>query len=183
MRTSEPLVDRGQARRRSWVGTLSQQAAPELLYREEQRPPWWVWLLVLPFCAFVTHRTVISGIAPNAFLVLSWVLGAVLPIALLIASKMITTVTTHHLEVQWVPLWTRDVDLDTIESLEEKKYRPLRDWVGWGIHYSPKLGWVYNVRGTQGVWLRLSDRKPLLVGSRDPSALAGALVDALERRA
>jgi hypothetical protein len=58
-------------------------------------------------------------------------------------------------------------------------YSSLRDYGGWGIRYGSK-GKAYNVSGSRGVRLELSNGKRLLIGSQRPEELSEAVAAALK---
>lgn len=74
-------------------------------------------------------------------------------------------------------LKTRTVPISTVRSARARTYRPLLEYGGWGIKYGLK-GWVYNVRGQEGVQLELNDARPLLIGSQRAEELAEAITSA-----
>ena len=62
---------------------------------------------------------------------------------------------------------------------EARTYRPLLEYGGWGIRYAPfGKGWAYNVHGSQGVQLELTNGKRILIGSQRAEELARAIGEA-----
>ena len=68
----------------------------------------------------------------------------------------------------------RIVDLLDVRAALAVKYRPIRDYGGWGIRIGAK-GWAYNVSGDRGVELEMKDGTLLLIGSQRSEALAAAI--------
>ena len=64
----------------------------------------------------------------------------------------------------------RSVSLNEIISAE-----PVRTGPSWGIHWSPRTGWLYNVSGFDAVLVTLRGGKKLAVGTDEPEALAAAI--------
>lgn len=80
------------------------------------------------------------------------------------------------LSVRFSPLWGTRIPLSDVTSCEPRTYRPILEYGGWGVRYSPfGRGWAYNVSGNRGVHLVLSNGRRVLVGSRRPEALADAI--------
>lgn len=69
---------------------------------------------------------------------------------------------------------TRTIPIAAIEQAYARQYRPLMEYGGWGIRLGLS-GWAYNVRGREGVQLKLKGAKPLLIGSQRAQALADAI--------
>ena len=70
-----------------------------------------------------------------------------------------------------VPLLHRRVSFEEIERLEVVRYRPIREFGGWGIRgWGKKKAWT--ARGDQAVRLHLTDERQLYVGSDVPYRLA-----------
>lgn len=49
---------------------------------------------------------------------------------------------------------------------------------GWGIRYSFRYGWAYNVKGTKGLALEFKDGAKRLVGTQQPAELRAAIEEA-----
>ncbi|MEX2465847.1 MAG: hypothetical protein WD995_02990 [Gemmatimonadota bacterium] len=70
-----------------------------------------------------------------------------------------------------VPVLSRHVRFDEIVALEVVRYRPLREFGGWGIRgWGKKKAWT--ARGDQAVRLQLTDERELYIGSDVPQRLA-----------
>jgi len=131
---------------------------------------WWAFVQQI-----VLHRPFGNNPGPDWMVWLIWVVfGFVMP-ALLFAARLTTRVSAHHLRLVYFPLHSRTIPLDSIKSCETVEYRPLRDFGGWGIRWSSRLGLAYIVGGNQGVRLELAGGKSLLIGSLRAPELANAL--------
>jgi hypothetical protein len=70
-----------------------------------------------------------------------------------------------------VPLLHRRVSFEEIERVEVVKYRPIREFGGWGIRgWGKKKAWT--TRGDQAVRLHLTSDRLLYIGSDVPYRLA-----------
>jgi hypothetical protein len=62
------------------------------------------------------------------------------------------------------------VSVSDIVSAEPAKNGP-----SWGIHWSPRSGWLYNVSGFDAVAVTLRDGKKFMLGTDEAAALAEAI--------
>jgi hypothetical protein len=93
---------------------------------------------------------------------LRWIVGG-------LTARVDTTGILVHLGS--VPLLRRRIAFDEIQSVDVVRYRPIRDFGGWGIRgWGKKKAWT--VRGNQAVRLRLTGERELYIGSEVPHRLA-----------
>ena len=52
---------------------------------------------------------------------------------------------------------------------------PLQTGPSWGIHWSPRLGWLYNVSGYAAVLITLRSGKKFALGTDEPQLLTEAI--------
>jgi hypothetical protein len=163
--------------------------APQPLFREVQRfrQPW-LWALLVAATALTAVRLaqsirgmplVIAGQPVDAA---AWAVAlAVCGLAalLFLAARLETEVWPDALAVRFFPfhLAPRRFPWDRLAAAEAVRYRPIRDYGGWGIRFG-LAGRAYNVRGDRGVMLVFSDGKRLLVGSQRAEELAAAIAAA-----
>jgi len=133
-----------------------------MTFHEEQKfSEWFAVLGILLFLIlFFSLRDELStGIL---FLIL---ITSILPFALILLTKLKTTIDHNGIEVSFFPLvkhkqftWSEDIiDAEVI------KYAPIKDYGGWGLRKSFKNGTAYNVSGNQGIKLLLSNQKLSIV--------------------
>lgn len=65
---------------------------------------------------------------------------------------------------------TKFIPWSEIETVHIRKYKPLREYGGWGWRVGPN-GKAYNVKGNQGLQLLFKDRTALLIGTQKPKEL------------
>ena len=53
---------------------------------------------------------------------------------------------------------------------------PVKNRSAWGVHWSPRLGWLYNVSGFDAVLVTLRDGSKFALGTDEPSALIQAIL-------
>jgi hypothetical protein len=171
---------------------MTQTKSLNLFYREVQqfRQPWlWAVLLCASLSAlYVGAQPFIlkSAIAPesvhNIVLILFGVLfGFGLPLVFY-TTKLITEIRYDGLYISFFPLLfsVEKIPLTKIKSYAIIKYRPLRDYGGWGIRYGPK-GKAFNVSGDRGVQLELVTGEKILMGSLVPEEIVTAIDRAFEQ--
>ena len=166
--------------------------APAVVYREEQTFGWWAyawlglieifswlalyWLLDRPAPAVVEgeHNALISGLFAGSFLCV--------PIMVVIGLfKMTTEVTPSELRVWfgWIPTYRRAVSIASIQRVEVVRYRPLREYGGWGIRVRRNGDRILTARGNLAVRLEMTDGTALLLGSQRPEPLARSIENAI----
>ena len=161
----------------------------DMIFREVQRPRQiWLWAFVLLFAAFmwfICIKQVVLGIpvgdkpAPDAFLVIFWLLfGVGFPLGLF-SLRLVTEVRADGLYLRYVPfhyqyrpfLWRN------IGSYQAIEYNSYKRFGGVGIRINFEGETCYNVGGTKGIELRLINRPEnvVVIGSRDPERLIKAI--------
>jgi len=146
------------------------------VFVEKQRfTQWWVWLFVLLpvfLILLIVLFQLISGqpvgnkpASNTELLVLLFVL---LPLPVLFFTMQLTTrITDAGIEMQYRPILNKAYSWNDIQSAAIKQY----GFVGYGIRYSFKYGWVYNVKGNKGLLLKLQNGKSLIIGTQKPAEL------------
>ncbi len=154
-------------------------------FREVQKfRQWWVWLLVYGAAALTWYSFIQqivlgqpfgSNPGPDWMVWLIWLAcGIGLP-ALFHILKLVVEVRHHSIQIQYVPLLTREIPFEEIESFAVRKYNPIREYGGWGIRGRGRKKKAFNVSGDRGVDLRLRSGEEILIGSQKPEQLAQAL--------
>jgi hypothetical protein len=106
--------------------------------------------------------------------------GVFVPIAialLFLSLKLQTEVRPDGLYFRFFPIHKKyhKFDPEQISEYYTRKYRPLREYGGWGIRYGFKAGKAYNVSGNQGLQLVLKNGNKVLLGTQRPEQLSEAL--------
>jgi hypothetical protein len=157
-----------------------------VLFREVQRfRQLWVWILVfflmgLSWYSFI--QQIVSKIpfgtrpAPDLVVIGMWILfGCVFPI-IAFKTGLITEVRGDGIYIRFIPfhLKFRTMPFEAIQTYEERTYRPLREYGGWGIRVGAG-GKAYNISGNRGVQLVLLSGRKILIGSQKPEELVLAI--------
>jgi hypothetical protein len=155
------------------------------LYVEHQHfQQWWVWLAVLLGAAVCWAAFVVQILMGRPFGDnpgpdwLVWVLLLLIGLGMPLFFRYLrlsVTVYTDQVLVHFRPLRRRAIKFDEILTCIEREYRPIREYGGWGIRWSPSHGMAYNISGHRGVQLELRDGKKLLIGSQRSVELAAAI--------
>lgn len=106
----------------------------------------------------------------------------------LLFGRMTVTIADDALSINYgyICLLKKNIPLSEIKSAEKVRFRPLRDFGGWGIRcgrFNGERTGCYNLRGDEGVLLHLSrdtrvcigKTKLVIIGSRHPVRLAEAI--------
>lgn len=156
------------------------------IFREVQRfRQWWVWLLVL-FVAgmawygfvqqIVLKRPFGNNPAPDAVMIMIWVIFGVLFPAFFCSLKLVTEVRSDGLYVWFFPLQfhSHKISYTEVKTYEIHTYSAMKEYGGYGIRQGKK-GKAYNVSGNRGIQFEFQDGKSMLIGSQKPEEFAQAL--------
>ncbi len=104
---------------------------------------------------------------------------------LLFGSKLATTISTGRLSITFKPFIRKPIVFteDDIERYEIRKYRPIKEYGGWGVKVGVrKFGRAYNVKGKIGLQLYLKNGKTVLLGTQREDAIAYAMKKMMENK-
>jgi hypothetical protein len=158
------------------------------LFREEQAfRRWWLVLIIGGVAALIWWgfvRQIILGEpwgddpAPDWMMVIVWlVVGIGLPFFFFGYMRLIVTVSSDAVIVNFRPFTRRVLPLTDIVAFEARDYRPIREYGGWGIRgYGNRR--AYNVSGDRGVDLKLIDDREVMIGSQRADELERAISEA-----
>ena len=105
-----------------------------------------------------------------------WISVPVLLAAAWLFSSLTVEITDRELRWKFGPgLIRKSVPLAEIVSAA-----PVRTGPSWGIHWSPRLGWLYNVSGWDAVLVTLRSGKKFALGTDEPQILAARLAEAVQ---
>jgi len=168
------------------VSTTMTVSEPDAVhYREVQRvTQLWIWIIVLvptviAWWAFVQQvllsRSFGTNPAPDVAVVIIWVaFGLAFPL-LILAVNLRTEVRSEVVRLRFFPFRSRTIPIGDIRECQARTYRPIGEYCGWGIRWTPGHGCAYTIKGNRGVQLTLADGKRLLIGSDRPEQLAEAI--------
>jgi hypothetical protein len=103
-----------------------------------------------------------------------------LPILLVSAwlfSSLTIEITERELRWRFGPGWIRK----TMPLAEITSAEPVRTGLSWGIHWSPRLGWLYNVSGWDAVLVTLRSGKKFALGTDEPQILTARLAEVIRQ--
>ena len=164
-------------------------------FKEEQyfSNPWfWVFLIVVftasltPTCVALYSGLVLGkpyGENPSSTESLIIILAILVVLYLFVVlmfkkMKLVTEVNQDGFFYSYPPFITksRKIDPDEIAEFKIRKYRPIREYSGWGIRYSWEgSGRAFSVKGKTGLQLYLTNGKKILFGTQRGDALLRAM--------
>ncbi len=167
----------------------------KIYFKEEQYfSNFWFWVFLIvaftaslaPTCVAIYSELVLknpSGENPESAVSLMVILAVLvvvysLVILLFKRMKLVIRITNKGLLFRYPPfiLKYKVVLKEDIEKYEIRKYKPIREYSGWGIRYSwAKSGRAYNVKGNVGLQLYLADGKKILFGTQRGDAILRAM--------
>ncbi len=145
-------------------------------YQHTQRGPW-SFVLLAVVASNLTLAVRLWGNEP------AWASLLLLSVALLMTfmtfcfQSLTTTVSETSLRVHFgpIPLLEKKVLLEDIVSVRPEKSSLLD---GWGVHWTPGKGWIYNMWGFDCLAINLGTRH-FRVGTNDPDQLCEVLERAI----
>ena len=145
-------------------------------YQHTQRGPW-SFVLLAVVASNLTLAVRLLGNEP------AWASWLFLSVALLMTfmtfcfQSLTTTVSETSLRVHFgpIPLLEKKVLLEEIVSVRPEKSSLLD---GWGVHWTPGKGWIYNMWGFDCLAINLGTRH-FRVGTNDPEQLCEVLERAI----
>ena len=106
-----------------------------------------------------------------------WMSVPVLLVCAWLFNSLTIEITGYELRWRFGPgLISKRVPLAEIVSAA-----PVRTGPSWGIHWSPRTGWLYNVSGFDAVSVTLRSGKRFTLGTDEPQALAARLGEVIQQ--
>ena len=165
----------------------------EYIFHEEQSFALWLRLLVALSMIWIVPVSIVQLIKDSSKqgspeilpIILLIVAGIFVPIAiglLFWLLKLETEVRPDGLYVRYFPfhIHFKRFTVDDLSEYYARKYRPIREYGGWGIRCSFGKGKAYNVSGNKGVQLVFRSGKRLLIGSQRADELEEAIRSIME---
>jgi len=159
-----------------------------IIFHEEQKFSLYFTLPVIFIMAFavgasgfslreLVYEQHITNPVPIIVLICVGVIIPVVIVLLFFSLKLETEVRTDGLYFRFFPIHRKyhKFDPEQISEYYPRKYRPLREYGGWGIRYGFRTGRAYNVSGNRGIQLVLKNGNKILIGTRKPDQLTEAL--------
>ena len=139
---------------------------------------WWIQLvLAIPIILFIWAfvQQMIMGVpfGENPMSDFSLLLMGALVFglsALLWTASLKTEYHADGLQYRFFPfhLKTHQLKWSEVKQASLLRYRPIKDYGGWGLRYSFKNGKAFNVSGNLGIRMELKDGKKILFSTQDP---------------
>ena len=104
-------------------------------------------------------------------------LPVLLALALIYFTKLKTEIDDEGIHITFSPymLKKRSYLWEDIASGEIRKYKPLKEYGGWGIKFGLKSGMSYTMRGNMGIQIVTKEGKKVLIGTQKSEEVAGIL--------
>jgi hypothetical protein len=142
-------------------------------FSETQRfRQWWLWLVLILAAAIPGVGIILSDSQQErTSAIIDLIVGVGIPCLIfgcVLSMKLTTRVNSGGVSYQFFPIHLREMTIlwDEIENAEIRKYKPIREYGGWGWRYSSRNGRAFNVAGDVGLQLILKDGKKVLIGTQ-----------------
>jgi len=92
---------------------------------------------------------------------------------ILIALKLNTKINKQGIYFQLFPFQFKynEISWNDVLTIEVRKYKPIREYGGWGYRFSFKNGKAYNISGNMGLQIVLKNGDKILIGTQKPDEL------------
>ena len=129
-----------------------------------------IWILQMLFFVLMTkqvifHKPVGIQISDNVFIAINLL---ILAINLLLNSlKLKTQIEDGGISIKYTPYHLKERILLWHDIIEIRfvKYDGFKEYSGYGLRYSRKMGWCYTISGNFGIRLYLRNGKTILIGT------------------
>lgn len=123
----------------------------------------WLWLLLISINIFFLYNLISSSNFEiiNLFSVL--VLLSVTYFFYRI--KLIYSITEKSIIINFAPFLKKTIQINDIVGISIIKYRPLKDYGGWGIRIKNNIT-AYTIGGNTGILISLKNKEQILIGSK-----------------
>ncbi|MCX7736981.1 MAG: hypothetical protein N2319_09735 [Candidatus Kapabacteria bacterium] len=161
------------------------------LFTEKQliRQPWLIGIvlftciIILAVFGFGFYEQIIVGVPfgtnpmSNNKIIISFIFALIFSIGLpllLFTSNLQTIITNRGIYYKYFPFINkfRVISKENIRNYYIRKYKPIGEYLGWGIRYSLKgNGIAFNTMGNIGLQLELINGKKILFGTQKPDKI------------
>lgn len=152
-------------------------------FKEEQRfNQIWVWAILIAPIVMVISQFAIAFTDREEFktedIIALSSLIVVFTVLIIWFKRMVleTVISAERINIHYKGLFTKkQFPKSKIMKAELVTYDPLWHYGGWGLRYSSKRGWCYNVAGDKGLKLTLSNGKTVMIGTQQPEEIDSVL--------
>jgi len=145
----------------------------------------WMKILIAVITAFFWFATVQQVVfnkpfglnpTPDSVLVILWILIGIFMPLFFYTLRLHTTVFNDSIELRFSPLkiYKREIKVDEIVSFQNRVYKPIKEYGGWGIRIGFRKRAV-SMSGNRGVELILKNGKKFMIGTQKPDELYDAI--------
>ena len=156
----------------------------KISFQEKQRfTQWWIWILIggislIPIVGI--YQQIIKGepFGSKPMPDLGLIIFLLLMIALVVFFRTMylkTEIDEDAIRIKFFPFVTKDYHWKDIATAEVVNYGFVG---GWGIRLGTKYGTVYNVKGNQGLAIRLKNGKKNCIGTQKKDELEAVIAEA-----
>lgn len=152
-------------------------------FKEEQRfNQIWLWAILIAPIVMVISQFAIAFTDREEFktedIIALSSLIVVFTVLIIWFKRMVleTVISAEGINIHYKGLFTKkQFPKSEILKAEIVTYDPLWHYGGWGLRYSSKRGWCYNVAGDKGLKLTLSNGKTVMIGTQQPEEIDSVL--------
>jgi hypothetical protein len=149
-----------------------------MFYEKQQFNRWWIWTMLIVTVIAIGYGILSGKADPSSRYSL---LGGIIVIAvissLLYFTHLETRIDEAGITLRFFPFQRvyYYVKWSEIQSIQLRKYKPIREYGGWGIRFSFTEGKAYTIKGDEGIQLVLNSGKKFLIGTQKTKELRNYL--------
>jgi heme/copper-type cytochrome/quinol oxidase subunit 4 len=149
-----------------------------MFYEKQHFNRWWIWtMLIVTFIAI--GYGILSGKADpsSRYSLLAGIIVIAVISSLLYFTHLETRIDEAGITLRFFPFQRvyYYVKWSEIKSIQLRKYKPIREYGGWGIRFSFTEGKAYTIKGDEGIQLVLNSGKKFLIGTQKTKELRNYL--------
>lgn len=90
-------------------------------------------------------------------------------IILLVLTRLKTTINNNGIYIKFFPIYAFDkvIQWKEIDDIYIRKYKPLKEYGGWGLRISYLHGLAYTISGNYGIQIIFKNGKKLMIGTQN----------------
>ena len=123
----------------------------------------WLWLLLISINIFFLYNIISS---------LNFEIIDFLSILILLSVtyffytiKLMYSISENSIIINFAPFYEKNIQINDIVEVSIIKYRPLKDYGGWGIRIKNNIT-AYTIGGNTGILILLKNKEQILIGSK-----------------
>ncbi|MBU3662717.1 MAG: hypothetical protein FGM41_05905 [Bacteroidetes bacterium] len=145
-----------------------------MFYEKQHFNRWWIWTMLIVTVIAIGYGILSGKADPNSrYSLLAGIIVIAVISSLLYFTHLETRIDEAGITLRFFPFQRvyYYVKWSEIQSIQLRKYKPIREYGGWGIRFSFTEGKAYTIKGDEGIQLVLNSGKKFLIGTQKTKEL------------